>query len=99
MQGSTTQCENSPVLLTNSFFGVRGALQIVNYFKGKTGKHGHAKATITALDIFTGRKYEDAMPTSRNVKAPIGKSHPKTPPFIFGCFFDPGLSFLFAPSD
>ncbi len=24
----------------------------------KTGKHGHAKAAITAIDIFTGRKME-----------------------------------------
>merc|ERR1712107_45690 len=38
---------------------------------GKTGKHGHAKAHIVALDIFTEKKYEDLCPTSHNVSAPF----------------------------
>lgn len=37
----------------------------------KTGKHGHAKANITALDIFTGKKYMDISPTSHNMSAPF----------------------------
>merc|ERR1712045_689141 len=36
----------------------------------KTGKHGHAKAHIVALDIFTGKKYEDLCPTSHTVEVP-----------------------------
>merc|ERR1719449_194360 len=39
----------------------------------KTGKHGHAKAHIVALDIFTGKKYEDLSPTSHNVSVPFVK--------------------------
>merc|ERR1712032_1513201 len=39
----------------------------------KTGKHGHAKAHIVALDIFTDKKYEDLCPTSHNVSVPIVK--------------------------
>mmetsp|Transcript_111846 Transcript_111846/g.280189 ORF Transcript_111846/g.280189 Transcript_111846/m.280189 type:complete len:170 (+) Transcript_111846:80-589(+) len=39
----------------------------------KTGKHGHAKAHIVALDIFTGKKYEDLCPTSHNLEVPFVK--------------------------
>merc|ERR1719310_118997 len=39
----------------------------------KTGKHGHAKAHIVGLDIFTSKKYEDLCPTSHNVEVPFVK--------------------------
>merc|ERR1711977_633334 len=39
----------------------------------KTGKHGHAKAHIVALDIFTSKKYEDLCPSSHNVNVPFVK--------------------------
>merc|ERR1712187_696683 len=39
----------------------------------KTGKHGHAKAHIVALDIFTSKKMEDLCPTSHNVDVPFVK--------------------------
>ena len=37
----------------------------------KTGKHGHAKATIVGVDIFTKNKYEDSCPTSHSIEQPI----------------------------
>merc|ERR1712151_915901 len=39
----------------------------------KTSKHGHAKAHIVAIDIFTGKKMEDLCPTSHNLEVPFVK--------------------------
>ncbi|EAS04499.1 eukaryotic translation initiation factor 5A (macronuclear) [Tetrahymena thermophila SB210] len=41
----------------------------------KAGKHGHAKATIIGIDIFSGKKYEDSCPTSHNMEIPFVKKH------------------------
>ena len=47
--------------------------RIVDVSTSKTGKHGHAKANITAIDIFTGKKYEEVSPTSHSLPAPFVK--------------------------
>ena len=44
--------------------------KVVAYTTAKTGKHGHAKASITGIDIFNGKKYEDSVPTSHTVLVP-----------------------------
>merc|ERR1712118_462324 len=49
------------------------ACKVAEVTTSKTGKHGHAKAHIVALDIFTSKKYEDLCPTSHNVEVPFVK--------------------------
>merc|ERR1712232_1212928 len=49
------------------------ACKVAEVTTSKTGKHGHAKAHIVALDIFTQKKYEDLCPTSHNVSVPFVK--------------------------
>merc|ERR1712025_734932 len=44
--------------------------KVVEVTTSKTGKHGHAKASIVGVDIFTGKKHEDSVPTSHNVDCP-----------------------------
>ena len=48
--------------------------KIIEITVSKTGKHGHAKASIIALDIFTKQKMEMNAPTSANLPAPFVKS-------------------------
>ncbi|OHS95401.1 translation initiation factor eIF-5A family protein [Tritrichomonas foetus] len=45
--------------------------RVVDIAKSKTGKHGHAKASIAGTDLFTGRRYETHLPTSHDIEVPI----------------------------
>ena len=44
--------------------------KVVNVSTSKTGKHGHAKANFTAIDIFNGKKVEDVVPTTHTTYVP-----------------------------
>jgi translation initiation factor 5A len=45
--------------------------RVADITKSKTGKHGHAKASIAGSDLFTGRHYEAHLPTSHEIEVPL----------------------------
>ncbi len=45
--------------------------KVVSIEKSKSGKHGHAKARITAVSIFDGSKKSIVLPTDTKVDSPV----------------------------
>ncbi len=44
--------------------------KVMEIATSKTGKHGHAKANITGVDIFNGKKFQDVSPVSHSKDCP-----------------------------
>lgn len=63
--------------------------KIIEISISKTGKHGHAKAHLVGIDIFTKKKCEDLSPTSH----PMQRVLVKNKKYQF-CGFDEGFLIL-----
>merc|ERR1712217_943412 len=69
---SHTYPQQAGEIRKGSYLMIKGfPCKCVDVSTSKTGKHGHAKAHIVALDIFTEKKYEDLCPTSHNLEVPF----------------------------
>ena len=71
---STTYPMQCSALRKNGYVVIKNRpCKIVDMSTSKTGKHGHAKVHLVALDIFTGKKLEDLSPSTHNMLVPFVK--------------------------
>jgi len=58
-------------LRKNHYVVIKGRpCKIMDMSTSKTGKHGSAKVHMVALDIFSGKKYEEISPSTANMEVP-----------------------------
>jgi len=67
----TTPCEAGQIK-KGGYMMIKGKpCKVLSISVSKTGKHGHAKCNFLAVDIFTGKKYEDMVPSTHGTTVPV----------------------------
>merc|ERR1712071_722086 len=67
----TTPCEAGQIK-KGGYMMIKGKpCKVLSISVSKTGKHGHAKCNFLAVDIFTGKKLEDMIPSTHGTTVPI----------------------------
>ena len=62
---SATQSVEAGQIRAGGYIMIKGKpCKVVDVSTSKTGKHGHAKCNFVAIDIFTGKKLEDIVPST-----------------------------------
>ncbi|MFF4450192.1 translation initiation factor IF-5A [Streptomyces sp. NPDC001502] len=70
--GSKSRSTQASALRKNNYVLLKGSpCKITELSTSKTGKHGHDKVYITAVDVFTGKTYEDVSPSTHIVEVPV----------------------------
>ncbi|EMS51734.1 Eukaryotic translation initiation factor 5A-4 [Triticum urartu] len=68
---SKTYPQQAGTIRKNGYIVIKNRpCKVVEVSTSKTGKHGHAKCHFVAIDIFTGKKLEDIVPSSHNCDVP-----------------------------
>merc|ERR1712199_6672 len=74
--GSLTYPQQCSATRKGGYILIKGfPCKVVSMSTSKTGKHGHAKVSITGLDIFTNKKYEMIESSTHNVEVPNVSKH------------------------
>jgi translation initiation factor 5A len=69
---STTIPAQASSIKKGGFMVIKGRpCRVVDTSTSKTGKHGSAKINFTAIDIFTGKKYEEISPSTHTLQVPV----------------------------
>ncbi|KAI6196967.1 Nuclear valosin-containing protein-like [Aphelenchoides besseyi] len=71
---SATYPKQCSAIRKNEYVMIKGRpCKVVEMSTSKTGKHGHAKVHMVAIDIFTNKKLEDICPSTHNMDVPVVK--------------------------